>query len=400
MLETVRAYAAERLTAGDDERDTKERHHRFYLALARVHGADPAINGPDGAEHMARLDAEVDNLHAALGWACEQEDAERALALAVALGRYWGQGRRNADAVTWSDRALGLPGADDHPELQVRALRWKVWGLRWIGRVADQPASLSEAEAIARRLGDPLLLAQTLGTRASSAAMAGRPEIADPLADESLRYATEAGDRWEIASAWSVKAMAASTGPDLRERVERAAALLEEVGNRHDLAGLLLGSAAYTALFVGSDRDAKEYLERAIPLVRESGDPWQRMIHRGNTGLAALLTADVGPARAAFREELELCRELVALPIACEGLIGLAGVAAAREEDDRAARLVGAASAHRHGSQQDTIEARLDAAYLAAARARCGASVWEAVVAEGTALSFEDAIAYALEEAD
>ena len=154
------------------------------------------------------------------------------------------------------------------------------------------------------------------------------------------------------------------------------------------------------ALSVGSERDAKEYLEWAIPLVRETGDPWQRMIHRGNTGLAALLTADVEPARDAFREELELCRELVALPVASEGLIGLAGGAAAHHQDDRAARLVGAASAHRHGLQPDVIEERLDAGYLAAARGRCGGDAWEAAVAEGTALSFEDAIAYALEEAD
>ena len=67
--------------------------------------------------------------------------------------------------MTWIDRALELPGADNHPALQVQALRWKVWGLRWIVRVGDQPPSLSEAEAIARRLGDPLLLAQILGPR-------------------------------------------------------------------------------------------------------------------------------------------------------------------------------------------------------------------------------------------
>ena len=71
------------------------------------------------------------------------------------------------------------------------------------------------------------------------------------------------------------------------------------------------------------------------------------MLVHGNFGLAALLTGDTDAARDAFREELALCRELVVRPFATEGLLGLAGVAAVRGDIDRAARLVGAAAAHR-----------------------------------------------------
>jgi hypothetical protein len=39
-----------------------------------------------------------------------------------------------------------------------------------------------------------------------------------------------------------------------------------------------------------------------------------------------------------------------------------------------------------------------DARFLEPARARHGADVWDAAASEGSALSFEDAIAYALEE--
>ena len=80
-------------------------------------------------------------------------------------------------------------------------------------------------------------------------------------------------------------------------------------------------------------------------------------------------------------------------------MAGLAAVAAVRDDDlDRAARLTGAAAAHRYDEPHDPVDARLDATFLEPARARCGADAWDAALREGAALSFEDAIAYALDE--
>ena len=85
------------------------------------------------------------------------------------------------------------------------------------------------------------------------------------------------------------------------------------------------------------------------------------------------------------------------LPFASEGLLGLAAVAAVRGDVDRAARLVGAAAAHRT-APEDPVDARLDATFFEPARTRYGADAWDAAARDGSALSFEDAIAYALEE--
>ena len=126
MLETIRAYATERFAStAADEQAVRERHYRYYLALAERHGTERALWAAGGQEHLARLDAEIDNLHAALDWAIGQANAERALALAAALGRYWVMRDRYADAVDWVDQALNLPGADAHPALRVRVLRTK-----------------------------------------------------------------------------------------------------------------------------------------------------------------------------------------------------------------------------------------------------------------------------------
>src|SRR5258708_471188 len=111
--------------------------------------------GVDRREHLLDLDQEVHNFDGALRWAIGQPDAGPALLLVSALGSYWKLRDRYADAVEWIDRALAMPGADDYPAQQVRALLAKAVALRWRGRIAERPAILAQAQALARGLGDP-----------------------------------------------------------------------------------------------------------------------------------------------------------------------------------------------------------------------------------------------------
>jgi predicted ATPase/class 3 adenylate cyclase len=396
MLETIRAYSRESLASGGDAQAVCEDHYRYYLALARHHGTEQALWGTDAREHLARLDADIDNLHAALGWAIGQADAELSLALAAALGCYWDMRYRSADAVDWIDCALKLPGADAHPALRVRALRGKAEGLWQMGR-GEQSAVAAEMESIARRLGDPVILTQALQLRVNHEINADRLDVADAIADEALHWATAAGDEWEIARACQQKAIAASSIAELRERVDMAASLLTAVGNIQQLADLLT-AAAYAALCLGSERDAADFAARATPIACELDSSFVQMINSGNLGLAALLTGDIDTASHAFREELILCREMVVRPVVFEGLRGLAAVAVVHGDAERAATLVGAADAHRYAQPQDQVEARLDETIFEPAGERCGLDAWNAAAREGSGLSFEDAIAYALEE--
>jgi hypothetical protein len=161
--------------------------------------------------------------------------------------------------------------------------------------------------------------------------------------------------------------------------------------------GLLLINAEWVALNNGDDRDAMDFADRARPVVRELESPAIWMWQHGNLGLASLFTGDTENARNAFGEELRLHRELVFRP-ASEALQGLAAVAAVHGDDHRAARLVGAAVAHRYGHPRDPVEERLYTRFLAPARARHGADRWDTAVREGSALGFDDAIAFALQE--
>ena len=394
MLETIRAYAGERFAGAADSESIRERHYRYFLALAQRHGSDQAILGTSRQEHLAALDAEFANLHAALGWAIGQDSVNPALALCAALGEYFSHRDRFADVAHWIDQVVSRPGGD--PALRARVWCIGSWALWPLGRIAEQPAVMAEAEALARTLPDTAILAKVLYSRAVQESWDGRPDVITALADEARSCASAAGDRWAIAMAAHARAQAAATGAELRERVDRAASLLEAVGNAYHLADLF-HMATYRALRNGCDRDARGFAERAAPLVREIDSPYLWMLFRAKAGQAALLGGDTEAARQAFREALELCRELVVLPFASKRVADLAAVAAVRDDLDRAARLSGAAAAHRY-EREDAVDVRLAATFLEPARARCDADGWDAAFREGATLNFDDAIAYALDE--
>src|SRR5262249_4721921 len=86
LLETTREYGAEKLAASGEAAPVRQRHRDWYLQLAE-RGA-PELQGPHQAFWLERLEAEHDNLRAALKCSLEGAAAE-ALRLVGALARFW-----------------------------------------------------------------------------------------------------------------------------------------------------------------------------------------------------------------------------------------------------------------------------------------------------------------------
>src|SRR5262249_11310090 len=109
MLETLREFAAAELEKSDEASAVRTRHAQHFLALAEQGSQDFAR-----LRHwLARLEAEHDNLRAAIAWALARKDAELALRLVGAVATKWvdrgyaAEGRRAAVA------ALALDGGSD-----------------------------------------------------------------------------------------------------------------------------------------------------------------------------------------------------------------------------------------------------------------------------------------------
>ena len=121
LLETVRQYAAERLAqrAGAELDETRAAHRDHYLAL--VETADTHLRGPDEAAWLDRLEAEFDNIRAALAFSlADPGSAEPGLRLAAGL-RWFCNMRGHAGEVLEALNAL-LERPDARMPTRARAL--------------------------------------------------------------------------------------------------------------------------------------------------------------------------------------------------------------------------------------------------------------------------------------
>ena len=370
----IRAYASRAL------RGRRRRGGRPRAPLPPLPRVGPAPREPIGRsgerarkEHLARLDAEIDNLHAALAWAVEPgQRRTRPRAVRGARPVLADARPLRGARCDWIDQALSLPGADAHPALRVRVLCIKGWALWPLGRGAEQPAIMAEAEAIARALADPAAPLAACSRPAPTHEGPRRPARCRRDARRRGASAGRAPPATTGRSRWPpyARAHGCDSAAELRERVDRAASLLEAAGNVYQLAELLAVRRLRCA--VRRQRSRRQRVRRrAIPIARELDSPYLLDAPARQLGLAALLTGDTDAARDAFR------RGAQALPRARRPALRLRRPGRPRRgrrsrgDLDRAARLFGAAArASATASPTDAVEARLDATYFEPARRR------------------------------
>ncbi|MBA3327191.1 MAG: AfsR/SARP family transcriptional regulator [Solirubrobacterales bacterium] len=160
LLATVREYAAERLAEASEADELRGLHARHFLALGEA-----AYRGrmEDERGWIARLDAEHDNLRAALDWLALHQPAGR-LQLAGALGWFWtarshlDEGRRRLDAA--------LDGAPERGPHAARALAGLGELEAWQGELEVALHHLRQASEMWAELGETLEEAAALSTRA------------------------------------------------------------------------------------------------------------------------------------------------------------------------------------------------------------------------------------------
>ena len=107
MLETVRAYGLERLAEAGESSSVRRAHAVYFLGLAEE--AEPALRTAGQLAGMRRLVSEHDNIHAALRWTLDEDDAELAHRFGAALSWYWWLRGERAESAAWARQILDLP---------------------------------------------------------------------------------------------------------------------------------------------------------------------------------------------------------------------------------------------------------------------------------------------------
>jgi predicted ATPase len=277
LLETIHEYALEQLRASGEIEATRRGHAAYFLGVAEE--AEPALRGPDQVAWLDRLEAEHDNLRAALAWSDgEASDPERMARLAAALYRFWWRRGYLSEGREWTARALGR---DDLPRGRARAK-----GLNGAAVLAREQADYGTAQslfeeslAIFRELEDRWGIANALQNLASVAIVRGDHDRAAALLQESLALWREPADTWGRAIALGLLGRLAQRQGDYGRATalhEQSLSLFREAGEIWGLARFLnsLGHLAYE----------QGDLERATRLGRESLPLFRRL--RDRRGIA------------------------------------------------------------------------------------------------------------------
>jgi len=356
LLESIRQFARERLGEGDEAGTTRDRHLHYFLELAE--GSEPGLRGSSAGDVLDRIEAEHDNLRAALDWSLAT-DSVAAVRLSGALVWFWWGRSYHTEGRRWLARALAInPGRTAE---RMKALHGAGWLAHHQRDLDEARRQLEESLDIARERNDLWTIAWTLHGLGRVAYFEQDPLRARTLAAESLAVAEADGDPWLVAFALH-----------------------------------LLGIAAYID---GQYPSARALYERSLAIRREIG--WREGIGVLFTllGIVAIRERDFDVAASRFREGLDNMRGVlndwgISVNLAC-----FAGLAGAEGRWRDAARLAGASSALRQSWQTPLIpliETIVDEG-LAHARQSLGDEAWAAAWAEGQAMSLEESITFALE---
>ncbi len=360
----------------------RRQHAGFFVALAE--DAEPRLESAEQMACLNRLEAEHDNVRAALGWAleCEGPDAELGIRLAGALGRfwrirgYWTEGRR------WVERALEKSAGVTSVGVRAKALwtagRWRETAERArpllqeslalyrqmedqrgiartlyrLGRVADdfeQEAALYEQSlALFQELDDKSGILESLFWLGIVIwRRQGDRERGKALLKQSLALARELGDKWRMARRLRQLGNIAIEQADYWQAAvifEESLTLVRELGDQDGVAGAL-NAVGEMARLQGDYEWAAALYDESLAIRRELGNRFRTALVLHNRGYVALRQDDARQASAFFEESLALYRQLKMAEGSAECLAGLAGIAGVEGQSERAARLFGAAEA-------------------------------------------------------
>jgi predicted ATPase/DNA-binding SARP family transcriptional activator len=323
LLETVRAYAADRLAESGQAGLAAAAHANYFLDLAER--AEPQLRSRDQLAWLELLSAEHDNLSAAMRHVVAAGDASAALRFFRSLAWFWILRDYDAEAREWATEVLRLAGdtppdglSEEHAMCQIVATMTKV---------TTDPS------------GDPAQALEVLG-RLTLPAEPDHPllAIAAPMltfigggaedAYKQLQALPEHRDPWVTATRRSMTGHLALNDGDIEAAAADLAdglARFEELGDRFGLVGCLAG-LAQVAIARNHPGEAVSVLEQAREHARALAGNMGGILGIG-LGEARARAGDIEGARADLHDGVRSAELAGELDDAASGYVQLAELA-------------------------------------------------------------------------
>jgi tetratricopeptide (TPR) repeat protein len=358
MLDTVRAYAQEKLGAAEDEAATRSRHLQYFVAFAERQLQQ--IFGSRQGDVLAALDRESENMLGAHAWCGSAENGgELDLRLVSALKCYWLHRGLLALGHQVAREALARPDAQRRDALRSRGLFDLGQISCFMGRYAEALEPLQMSLAIAREIRDSERIAATL----------------QPLGMAAIGV----GDT-VLAHAYLVEAVA----------------LARRQGNSRQLAAALNALAQLVRLQGQQDGSRPLYAE-ALKLSRAQDDKESVAIGLLNLAMVEIGTGAAAKAPELLREAISIALMTGSRAVGQSALEVTAGLSAALHDWLCAARFFGAAEqqARRTAIKRDAVDEAFLLPLVAMARNAMAPETFATAESGGRAITYEAALAEA-----
>jgi predicted ATPase/class 3 adenylate cyclase/Tfp pilus assembly protein PilF len=357
MIETIREFAREQLAQTGEEDELLRRHALEFARFAEE--ADAGLRTDDQLLWFERLEAEHDNLRAAIESSLAAEDFETALRLGGALGWFW---YAHGHALEGCNRLTELLARTESAPEELRARPMLALGVLLDQRgEPDRAVELVERSlAIFRKQGEQGSVARALNSLGTIKRSLGDPESARPLLEESIRVRRELGDEAGTAGA--------------------------------------LSNLGVVAFEQGDLDGAEARFTETLALDRAHGNEWGAAVALDNLAAVALERADYDQAGEFVRDTLVAAERLADRELIAFGFEKAAILAAAQGNARRAGRLVGAADGLRESAGFE--RSGFDREWLDRHLSQVAGDEFETCRAAGTAVGPEEALREALEGAE
>jgi predicted ATPase/DNA-binding CsgD family transcriptional regulator len=373
MLETIREFGLEQLSASGEFELVQEYHARFFIELAGEGGLE--MGDAELGPWLDRLEAEHDNLRAVLQWSeTAPESGDTGALLASALMMFWnvrgyfGEGREwyhrvlvtnrrasgslvararalwSAAFVAWRQGDYEAAGRLSEEAVRlgqdVGSGRDRVMALAVRGLVASHQsqyaaahATLDRGRALATEIEHTLAHAWMLANLGILAYLEGNYLVARASSEESLRMYSElrAGPTARAMNLDNLGSIARRLGeyPLAQSLHQQSLMLSQRVGDRA-AAAQSLANLGHVARAVGDTDTARTRYMEALEIRREIGDRRGIALTAGNLGALAHIAGDYDLAQEWLEESLVAARAVGDKRVLAGALHHLAELAVAR----------------------------------------------------------------------
>ncbi|MFG6194866.1 BTAD domain-containing putative transcriptional regulator [Nonomuraea sp. JJY05] len=336
MLETIRAFCAERLAESGEAESIFEAHARHCLGLVMT--ADPRLRTGEQLEWLVRLDEESDELDAAIRWAAASRRPELGLRLLAHCACYWWmRGNRITSAHLAGDllAALGFRHPPGMEEEYVMCVLIRAW----TGGIDEE---LRGRLAEARQLLPPYNLSMRLEfLMMLLSAFTGPPGEYDEVHTVLTHRADELQPWQEALSYGGVGFLLQSVGrvAEAADNFERSLAAFRAIGERWGMVMTLSGLGALHQA-EGDFTTAAALADEALAVATELGAETEIAETLCRRGDARLNLADATGARADYLRAAEMSRRNGSTETMAWAHLGLGQVALFRGDLDEARALL------------------------------------------------------------